>query len=383
MDRRFPIPLIALLWLLLTLVTASAHVVQQLYLEKVESSDGNWALQSFFDAGYAIPETRDDPNIPQPSHGWLVGLTADEHEELKAEATRYLTSLLTLDADGQLVPVEITFPDFAHDPPAFPVHLNDGAYFHVLLTPQFDGVTGDVTISCQPGNHPDFVIRLPANAAPDGPPSTSSGDHYVVLKPGESVTVASSDTNTQAPAGRILPWHAFVQGVVHVIPAGLDHILFILGIFLLQRRWKPLVLQSLAFTISHTVTLGLAAAGVITVSGNWVEPLIALSIAAVAIENLFIKEATPKRMAIITGFGLIHGLGFASALAAYLQPGDGFFIALVATNLGVEVAQVAILAAAWALTIGWHDTKAFARTRTVANISLAAVALWWFVERII
>ena len=88
------LPLIAFVCFALSLVTAGAHVVQQLYLEKVDSGDG-WALQSFFDAGYAIPETRNDPNIPQPSRDWLVGLSPGEHEELKTEAKRYLAELLT------------------------------------------------------------------------------------------------------------------------------------------------------------------------------------------------------------------------------------------------------------------------------------------------
>ncbi|QQL45431.1 HupE/UreJ family protein [Sulfuriroseicoccus oceanibius] len=377
MYRSF---LIALVSFVITLITSSAHVVQQLYVEKVETDKG-WALQSFFDAGYAIPETRNDPDIPQPTRDWLVALSPDEHASLKAEAKRYLTELLTLEAGGKLIPVEVSFPDFDHDPPAFPVHLNDGAYFHVLLTPQLKGIREEVTIHCQAGPHPDFVIRLPAHDAHLAEAADSDAtSRYAVLKPGGQITVAGANAD---PVGRSLAWHAFVQGVIHVVPAGLDHILFILGIFLLQRRWKPLALQSIAFTISHTITLGLAAAGVVKVSGNWVEPLIALSIAAVAIENFFLKEATTRRMLIIFGFGLIHGLGFASALSAYLQPGDGFLTALISINLGVETAQIAILAAAWVLTIRWHDTNAFTHTRTVANGLLALVALWWFFERIL
>ncbi|RYD65515.1 MAG: hypothetical protein EOP83_07230, partial [Verrucomicrobiaceae bacterium] len=106
-------------------------------------------------------------------------------------------------------------------------------------------------------------------------------------------------------------------------------ILFVLGIFLLQRRWKPLLSQSLAFTAAHTITLGLAAAGHVSVPGKIVEPLIALSITALAVENLFIREAKPWRLWLVFAFGLVHGLGFAGVLSTWIRPGEGFFVTLV------------------------------------------------------
>ena len=81
-------------------------------------------------------------------------------------------------------------------------------------------------------------------------------------------------------------------------------------------------------------------------------------------------------------FGLVHGMGFATALSTLLTPGEGFLPRLIAANLGVEIAQVTILAAAWLLTTGWCDGPGYQRFRKWANLSLAVTALWWFVSRI-
>jgi len=100
-------------------------------------------------------------------------------------------------------------------------------------------------------------------------------------------------------------------GIGHIVPDGADHILFVLAIFLASVRTRARIWQISAFTVAHTATLGLAASGVITPSTSVVEPLIAFTIAFVAIENLVFKDMTKWRPAVVFGFGLIHGLGFA------------------------------------------------------------------------
>jgi hypothetical protein len=166
-----------------------------------------------------------------------------------------------------------------------------------------------------------------------------------------------------------------------VLPGGLDHILFILALFLLQRSWKPLLWQSLAFTVAHTLTLGLTAAEIIAPKGTGVEALIALSIAVLALENLFQKECTPWRIIMVFGFGLIHGMSFAAALSSLLTPGEGFLGRLVVTNLGVEFAQVTILALAWVLTMKWSESTHYKTFRITLNIAIAIVASFWLIER--
>ena len=115
-----------------------------------------------------------------------------------------------------------------------------------------------------------------------------------------------------------------VLGYTHILPKGLDHILFVLGIFLLSPRVKPMLLQVTAFTIAHSITLGLSIYGVVSLPSRVVEPLIALSIAYVAIENLVTRELKPWRLALVFMFGLLHGLGFAGVLRELGLPRDEF-----------------------------------------------------------
>jgi hypothetical protein len=135
----------------------------------------------------------------------------------------------------------------------------------------------------------------------------------------------------------------FIQlGFRHILPLGFDHILFIVAIYLTSQGWKSLLLQVTIFTLAHTIALGLAAGGLITVSPDIVEPLIALSIVVVAIEAIFILKAPVWRLPIIFAFGLFHGLGFASQLIGFLE-GSDFITALVGFNVGVELGQLVVL----------------------------------------
>lgn len=175
-----------------------------------------------------------------------------------------------------------------------------------------------------------------------------------------------------------------VLGFEHILPAGLDHILFVLGLFLLSLRWRPLLWQVSAFTVAHTITLLLSTYGVVTLPAGIVEPLIALSIAYVAIENLFVRELKPWRIALVFAFGLLHGLGFAGVLAELGLPRDAFLSALLAFNIGVELGQVSVLALAF-LALGWWRERPWFRTRVVTGLSLviAGVGLYWFVVRLL
>ena len=132
------------------------------------------------------------------------------------------------------------------------------------------------------------------------------------------------------------------------------------------------------------MTLGLAAAGFVRIPGNWVEPVIALSVMVVALENLrpSKKSAEAARLAIVFGFGLIHGLGFAGALSIWIKPGPDFVPALLCANLGVEAAQAALLISAWCLTAGWHGTVLYRRARIAGCLGIAAISAFWLFERI-
>ncbi|MGB1209501.1 MAG: HupE/UreJ family protein, partial [Paracoccaceae bacterium] len=132
-------------------------------------------------------------------------------------------------------------------------------------------------------------------------------------------------------------------GFDHILPKGLDHILFVLGLFFLAPRIRPLLWQVTAFTLAHSITLTLAALGLVQVPGHIVEPLIAASIVYVAIENLTSDRISTWRPVVIFGFGLLHGLGFASVLADFGLPDGQYLPALLGFNIGVEVGQLTVL----------------------------------------
>ena len=118
------------------------------------------------------------------------------------------------------------------------------------------------------------------------------------------------------------------------------------GLFLLGTRWRPLLLQVTLFTIAHSVTLGLSMLGIVSLPSSIVEPLIAFSIAYVAVENLFTTELSPWRGALVFLFGLLHGLGFAGVLGELGMPRGQFGLALVSFNVGVELGQLSVIALA-------------------------------------
>ncbi|WP_240336668.1 HupE/UreJ family protein [Tropicibacter sp. Alg240-R139] len=174
-------------------------------------------------------------------------------------------------------------------------------------------------------------------------------------------------------------------GFDHILPRGTDHILFVLGLFFLSARLRPLLWQVTAFTLAHTVTLALGTLDVITLSPAIVEPLIALSIVFVAVENVFTRRLHRWRPMVVFGFGLLHGLGFASVLGKFGLPQDQFFAALLGFNIGVELGQLAVIAAAF-LTVGlWFRNKYWYRGRIAipASIVIALIGAYWFVERVV
>lgn len=172
-------------------------------------------------------------------------------------------------------------------------------------------------------------------------------------------------------------------GFLHILPKGLDHILFVLGLFFFSLKLRPLLYQVTAFTAAHTLTLALATLGIVSVPASIVEPLIALSIAYVAVENIFHRRISRLRVAVVFGFGLLHGLGFASVLGDIgLSPGH-FLASLIAFNIGVELGQLTIILVAF-LSVGvWFGQKPWYRARIAvpASAGIAVMGVWWFVER--
>jgi len=173
-------------------------------------------------------------------------------------------------------------------------------------------------------------------------------------------------------------------GFTHILPRGTDHILFVLGIFLLSVRVKPVLMQVSAFTIAHTITLALTIYGVVSLPSSIVEPLIAVSIVYVAVENVLRPRLSPWRVALVFGFGLLHGMGFAGVLSQLGLPRSEFLTALLCFNAGVELGQLTVILAAFVAIGLLFRKRPWYRSRVVVPISLAiaAVGLFWAIQRV-
>jgi hypothetical protein len=185
-----------------------------------------------------------------------------------------------------------------------------------------------------------------------------------------------------------LPWWRQLAmylrlGFHHIVPEGIDHILFVLGLFFLGITWRKLLSQTTVFTVAHATTLFLSTYGIFRLPSHFVEPAIALSISYIAFENVWRPRLGPGRLAIVFCFGLIHGLGFASSLSDVPFPKHQFIFALLGFNFGVDFGQLFVIGCAF-LLVGWFRNQPWFRARIAIPCSLviAAVGLVWAVQRI-
>lgn len=186
-----------------------------------------------------------------------------------------------------------------------------------------------------------------------------------------------------------LPWTRQLTtylrlGFRHIVPEGADHILFVLGLFFLGITWRKLLSQTTVFTIAHATTLFLSTYGIFRLPSRYVEPAIALSIAGIALENVFRPRLGPGRLAVVFAFGLIHGLGFASSLSEVPFPQRDFVMALLGFNFGVDFGQLFVIAMAFLAVGAWRNEPWFrARIAVPSSLAIAAVGLFWAIQRIV
>jgi hypothetical protein len=174
-------------------------------------------------------------------------------------------------------------------------------------------------------------------------------------------------------------------GFTHILPLGVDHILFVLGLFLLSLHVRPLLIQVTAFTVAHTITLALSIYGIVSLPSSVVEPLIAASIVYVAVENIVTPTLHAWRPFVVFAFGLLHGMGFAGVLTEIGLPRSEFVTGLLSFNLGVELGQLAVIALAYAAVGHWFKDKSWYRSRVVipASALIALAGLYWTAERVL
>ena len=219
-----------------------------------------------------------------------------------------------------------------------------------------------------------------------------------VLFPGETSNILDltglSEATANDPSKELVKaiysseiWTTFISflrdGFVHVVPLGADHILFVLGLFLMSRKLRVLIWQVSTFTVAHTITLGLATLGLVNVSGVLVEPIIAGSIIVIALENIFLPRYSPWRLLVVFIFGLIHGLGFAGALSRLDLPDTSLLVSLVGFNVGVEAGQLLVIGIAFGLTLWVRGSEQYRKFVVLpASVSIAVMGAYWMIQRI-
>ncbi|MGJ8726366.1 MAG: HupE/UreJ family protein [Roseibacillus sp.] len=355
-----------------------AHEVEQHFM-RLTLEDDHLTARLEMDAGYALPEMRSNEDDTRPTGEWFDALSAEEKQRIKVEGQKYLQEVLVLQVNGMPVSLEITFAQWGTEWTKYFQDRSD-TFTRMVWNIHWDygSQKGDLELFWHEGEDgPSLALATISNKR-ELP--------LVTVSQGEIYSLASIDGTEESEP--VVVEHGFSffnwlkQGFLHVIPAGLDHILFILGIFLLSPQLKPLLTQSLVFTLAHSITLGLTVAGKIPFNGNIIEPLIALSIAYVAIENLFLKELKPWRLGLIFALGLLHGMGFGSVMSELpVEPG-ALVVPIIGFNLGVEAAQITILLIALGVTVWWNEKKEYNYLRIAASLAIAATGLFWTVERI-
>ena len=232
---------------------------------------------------------------------------------------------------------------------------------------------------------------------PDDPAAKSL---VTIYKDGRAIfdTVYDSKTVQLAPTGLQSPEAWYIRllrftgtGISHIF-IGIDHVCFVIGLVLLGGSLRGLLRVVTSFTIAHSITLALAALGVVNISARIVEPLIAISITGIAIDNVFqlrrtavnIDTAWKHRVAATFVFGLLHGFGFAGALGTLDLTGTQLATSLWGFNLGVELGQL-IIVLCCAPLIGIIVKKYPIQGRILrisGSIAIGLAGLFWFIQRI-
>nr|WP_306267578.1 HupE/UreJ family protein [Pararhizobium sp. IMCC3301] len=241
------------------------------------------------------------------------------------------------------------------------------------------------------GNLPPDAQNMTFSWAPSfgavvlrGPLSEAGEGYSAYLQNGTVSDPVSIQGQTTQSVWQVISDYVTV-GFTHIIPKGLDHILFVVGLFLLSTKLSPLLWQVTAFTLAHTITLALGMLGLVSVPAAIVEPLIAASIVYICVENLFLDHLTKWRPIVIFGFGLLHGLGFASVLTEIGLSRSYFITGLISFNVGVELGQISVIFLCFMAVGFWFRNKPWYRPFIIipGSLIIAAIGAFWFLERTI
>ena len=217
--------------------------------------------------------------------------------------------------------------------------------YPVAYTVQVPPAGVSITRWLEPGVHEsdavEWASRLPAGSGPASASAQASESTSASESATTTAGVSAVDPDALTLGQQLVTYLRL--GFRHIVPEGLDHILFVLGLFFLGITWRKLLSQTTVFTVAHAMTLFLSTYGIFRLPSAFVEPAIALSISVIALENVFRPRIGPLRLAIVFAFGLIHGFGFASSLSDVPFPRKDFVLALLGFNFGVDFGQLFVL----------------------------------------
>ena len=349
-----------------------AHQVASVELEFLKT-DGQWWLEGEMDIAYMLPETRNVPGGLPLSRAAVMKSSPAEFARIRRETENTLRKLVEITFANKGVSWRVEFPDFQKEPYELPPEAGDIALITTRII--IDAIPGAGELRAHwAGEQETELIILTEEGENASVVSTLPGGDLMLLK--------QTDAGKSAPVEQPVTGGWVQSGFRHVL-LGADHILFILGLFLLIPKWQPLMQQSLLFTLAHSMSLGLAAFKVVPTQKDWVEPLVALSIAWVGLENLLVRRQLGKRRLILVfGFGLLHGLAFAGDLSEKLSGISGGQLVgpLLGFNVGVEVAQLTILGLAFLVI--WPLRKYTLQVQTLGSAFIALAGTAWAIQRI-
>lgn len=373
---------ILILGLMVGLPQVGAHEIEQVFV-RVTLERETWRGQAELDALMVLEIVAGGESEEDGTNAWFSALGEAEARKFFGQVEDYWRERFVLKVGGVICPFELVLPDsvlLQRDVKGSP---EEGMLINMTFAGSYPGGGGPVELSWNDAEGPYLVVGL--RLAEEG-----GGTSMIPVEDGATVRLAERESGGEDGAEVVRTvegpsfWLWIKYGFTHILPGGMDHILFVLGLFLLVPKWKPLLAQSAAFTVAHSLSLGLVVLGVFSVPSGIVEPLISLSIVYVALENLWVKELKPGRVALVFGLGLVHGLGFASVLQGLEIPDGEVFRPLFGFNMGVELGQVAVLGLAFLATFWCLGKEAiWARVRWVGSFLIAGQGLYWTVERIV